>query len=80
MKATKKKATFFNCSAEKRSSTLVSQFAYRRYGAEINAAIGGYRALYAWQLWIFYLLPSVVSPAQIKAPSWAERQYAYHLF
>jgi len=49
MKVTKKKATFFNCSAEKRSYTLVSQFAYRRYGAEINAAAGGYWALYAWQ-------------------------------
>jgi hypothetical protein len=44
MKVTKKKTTFFNCSAEKRSLTLVSPFAYHRYGAEINAAIGNYWA------------------------------------
>jgi len=42
MKVAKKKATFFNCSAEKRSLTLVSQFAYRRHDAEIIAAVGGY--------------------------------------
>jgi hypothetical protein len=78
MKVAKKKATFFNCSAEKRSYTLVSPFAYHRYALKLLPPLGTIELLYTWQLCASIFRSTVVSPAKIKARSWAEHQHAYH--
>jgi len=79
MKVAKKKATFFNCSAEKRSSTLVSPFAYHRYALKLLPPLGAIELSYTWQLLASVFRFSVVSPATIKARSWAWQQRAYQL-
>jgi hypothetical protein len=50
MKVAKKKASFFNCSAEKTSSTLVTPFAYRRYALKLLPPLGTIELLHTWQL------------------------------
>jgi len=69
MKVAKKKATFFNCSAEKRSSTLVSQFAYHQYALKLLPPLGTILLGYVWEPLAAIMRSLVVSPAKIKARS-----------
>jgi len=70
----KEKDDFFNCSAEKRSLTLVSRFAYHRHALKLLPQFGAIKLQYTWQQLFSIFRTSLVSPVKIKARSWAGRQ------
>jgi len=74
----KKRGFFCYCSARKKSSSaLLTQFAYRRHALKLLPLLGAIGLLYAWVLFASILRSPVVSPATIKARSWAGLKSAY---
>jgi len=68
----KKRGFFCYCSARKKSSsTLLTQFAYQRHALKLLPLWGTIELLYAWGPFASIAGSCVVSPAKIKAQSWA---------
>jgi len=73
-KVSKRKGDFFATAppAKKSCSTLLTQFAYQRHALKLLPLLGTIELLYAWGLFASIAGSCVVSPATIKAQSWAE--------
>ena len=81
-KSKQKKRGFFcyRSARKKSSSTLLTQFAYQLHALKLLPLLGAIALLYAWGLFASIAGSCIVSPAKIKAQSWAELQRAYNLY
>jgi len=74
----KEKGDFFQTAPhEKRCSTQVMPFAYHRHALKLLPLLETIGLWGAWQLFTSIVDSSVVSPAKIKARSWAGLWHAY---
>ena len=78
--SSKEKGEFWQTAPHAKTGlTLVSQFAYRRHALKLLPLLGTIMLLYAWQPVTAIVRSPLVSPATIKARSWAGQQRTYQI-